>query len=355
MISEVNLKLKKAKVRISPSHDDEVHVVSSLPIQQERTDQRLTLEYDQSRTLELEVEVPSSIKSLDLNLGWGPVTINGMSLTSADLNVGLGNLMVDASKGEFDINVGKGNVTMQNFNGQIDINAGLGAVLLQHLNASGDVNDGLGNITLDDCRGAFDINAGKGDIMGNGLSGHMDANAGMGSIVLRNSRKLSIEANSGFGQIQLLGGLFDHVECESGIGSVTVEARVASLAVDVKNRGDVHVSIPTSQGARIEASTDQGRVVSQMELVEVNNPGPARGHRLVGSVGDGSTHIQLHTRRGTITLGQFAETSTGPDLDQDIDNLPTDPRLQILEQLQQGLLTVDEADDLLQQLDENDV
>lgn len=353
MIQNVTVKLKKAKVQITQSPDDDVHVVSGVPLNQERIGNQITIEYDQSRTIDVSLALPASVRSLDFNLGWGPATIAQMSLTDADINLGLGNLVVTASHGKFDVNVGKGNVTMQKLDGDIDINAGLGTVFLQQVTANGDINDGLGDIILEDCRGSLDINAGKGDIRGSGTGGQMEVHAGMGSILFTDSHHLSLEAHSGFGQIKLVGGILDDVTCESGIGSVTVEARMAQLAVDIKNRGDIHVNIPTTQGARIEASTDQGRVVSQMELVEVNNPGPARGHRLVGSIGDGSTQIVLHTRRGSITLGQFAE----PDGLEVVENISeassVDPRLQILEQLQQGHLTVDEADALLLQLDEN--
>ncbi|MCL5971291.1 MAG: DUF4097 domain-containing protein [Firmicutes bacterium] len=353
MIQEVAIKLKKAKVHIAPSPDDDVHIVSGVPLNQERTGNQITIEYDQPRSIDVSLALPASVRSLDFNLGWGPATIVSMNLTDADINMGLGNLVVTACQGKFDVNVGKGNVTMQQLDGEIEINAGLGAVFLQQVTANGGINDGLGDITLENCRGSLDVNAGKGDIRGSGTSGHMEVNAGMGSILFTDSHHLSLEAHGGFGQIKLMGGILDNVQCESGIGSVTVEARVDQLNVDIKNRGDIHVNIPTTQGARIEASTDQGRVVSQMELVEVNNPGPARGHRLVGSTGDGSTHIALHTRRGSITLGHFAEPD-GLKVEEDPSEAATlDPRLQILEQLQQGHLTIDEADALLLQLDEN--
>ena len=354
MIQDVTVKLKKAKVHIAPSPDDDVHIVSGVPLNQERTGNQITIEYDQPRTIDVSLALPTSIRSLDFNLGWGPATITQIYLTDADIHVGLGNLAVTACHGKFDVNVGKGNITMQHLEGEIDINAGLGTVFLQQVTANGDINNGLGDITMENCRGSLDVNAGKGDISGSGLSGHMEINAGMGSILFADSHHLSLEAHSGFGQIKLMGGILDDVQCESGIGSVTVEARVAQLNVDIKNRGDIHVNIPTTQGARIEASTDQGRVVSQMELVEVNNPGPARGHRLVGSTGDGSTHIALHTRRGSITLGQFAEPNGQEEVEENTNEVTTlDPRLQILEQLQQGHLTVDEADALLLQLDDN--
>lgn len=348
MINDIVLKLKKAKVTVIPSPDGEPHVSASGPIRQDIVGTTLTVESEQSKTLEVELKVPASVTSLDANLGWGPMTIRRLITESIDINVGLGNLVVEASQGAFDVNVGKGNITMKDLTGSFDLNAGMGSVNLRQLRGDADINDGLGDIAIEESQGTFEVSAGKGDIRGQGLQGHLEANSGMGAVLVRDSRKLSLEANSGFGKIEVIGGTLLDVHCEAGIGSVTVEATLSALTVEVKNRGDIHVAIPVNQGVRVEAITDQGRIVSQMDLVEVNNPGPSRGQRLVGTVGDGSTPISLHTRRGTVTLGHFDATVNDPS---QTDHYDVDPRLEILTQLQEGSLTIDEADALLQQLD----
>ncbi len=348
MITEIVLKLKKAKVTVIPSPDAEPHVTASAPIVQETVDGTFTVESDQSKTIELEVQVPASVTSLDANLGWGPMTIQHLVTKAIDVNVGLGNLVIETSTGGFDVNVGKGNITMKDLTGWFDLNAGMGSVNLHQIRGDADINDGLGNIAIEESQGTFEVSAGKGDIRCQGLNGHLEANSGMGAILVRDSKKLSLEANSGFGKIEVLGGTLLDVDCEAGIGSVTVEAALSALTVEVKNRGDIHVAIPVNQGARVEAITDQGRIVSQMDLVEVNNPGPSRGQRLVGTVGDGATPVSLHTRRGTVTLGHFDATVDAPNPTEFDD---VDPRLEILTQLQEGTLTVDEADALLTQLD----
>ncbi len=346
MITDIVLKLKKAKVVVVPSPDSEPHVKASGPVVETSLGSTLTIESELSKTIDVELQVPSSVKSFDANLGWGPMTIERLVTQDIDVNLGLGNLVVESSQGGFDVNVGKGNITMKDLTGSFDLNAGMGSINLRHLRGDADINDGLGDITIEESNGNFDVNAGKGDVRGHGVMGHLEANCGMGAILLQDSKNLSLEAHSGFGKIGVLGGTLLDVQCEAGIGSVTVEAQLSSLAVEVKNRGDIHVTIPINQGARVEAITDQGRIVSQMDLVEVNNPGPSRGQRLVGTVGDGSAPISLHTRRGTVTLGHFDAQIATPS------NLDVDPRIEILSQLQAGNLTVDEADALLQQLDE---
>lgn len=347
MITEVILKLKRAKLTVVPSPDNEPHVTATGPLIKETTASTFTVESEQSKTLDVQLQIPTSVTSLDANLGWGPMTIQRIITKDIDLNVGLGNLFIESCQGDFDVNVGKGNITMKEVSGSFEMNAGMGRVHLSHLRGDATINDGLGDITLEESEGTYDVNAGKGDIRGQGLKGHLEANAGMGAILLRDSKALSLELQSGFGKIQVLGGSLQDIQCEAGIGSVTVEAQFTSLSVEVKNRGDIHVNIPVNQGARIEAITDQGRIVSQMDLVEVNNPGPSRGQRLVGTVGNGSTPISLHTRRGTVTLGHFDQETESP-IPEPYD---PDPRLEILSQLQEGTITVEEADILLQQLD----
>lgn len=347
MITDVILKLKRAKLTVGPSPDNEPHVTATGPLTQDTTSNTFTVESEHSKTLDVEVQIPTSVTSLDANLGWGPMTIQNLKTKDIDVNVGLGNLLIETSQGDFDVNVGKGNITMKKVSGSFDMNAGMGRVHLSHLRGNADINDGLGDITIEESEGTYEVSAGKGDICGQGLRGHLEANAGMGAILLRDSKALSLELQSGFGKIQVLGGSLQDIQCEAGIGSVTVEAQFASLSVEVKNRGDIHVNMPINQGARIEAITDQGRIVSQMDLVEVNNPGPSRGQRLVGTVGDGSTPISLHTRRGTVTLGHFDANGETPNPESD----DADPRMEILSQLQEGTITVEEADVLLQQLD----
>ena len=59
------------------------------------------------------------------------------------------------------------------------------------------------------------------------------------------------------------------------------------------------------------------------------------------SIGRGE--LVLHTKRGNITLPQYAEHSQDP-IDSPNTLSASDQRLLILEQLQQGRLTVDEAE-----------
>lgn len=128
------------------------------------------------------------------------------------------------------------------------------------------------------------------------------------------------------------------------------------LSATVRNHGGINVSFPYGLGVRVEASTNHGRIISHLPLIPVGHSGPQRGERLVGMVGDGAGTISLETRRGTITLSQHADVTTPHDPDSasaehSLPSRETDPKWAILRQLQEGHLTVEEADRLLNAVD----
>ncbi|WP_053960562.1 DUF4097 family beta strand repeat-containing protein [Sulfobacillus thermosulfidooxidans] len=349
---EVSIKRGHIKIRTDPKLQEPL-IQSSVILTETQYDNTLRLESTFRQSLDLEIALPASVQDVAINCGLGNTELYSLIIQNAEINVGNGNFHADHIEGHWDINLGHGDLTLRHGRGYFDLNAGLGAIRLHQLEqVTADVNAGLGPVLLEQCQGTFDINAGKGDVNIEALQGQVEVNAGLGKILMLASHDVECKCHAGLGSITLKDGTYRQAELVTGIGKIDVHARTTSLTAKVESRGDINVEIPTDLACRIEASTDLGRIISHLDLVEVNNPGPARGHRLVGRIGTGSGGvITLHTRKGDISLSQYpapvetADEPTNPAAD------PRDPRAVILEKLQQGIITVEEAAALLDQLE----
>lgn len=353
MSQEIEVKIKRGEVQIAKSSDDQVHIDASPEVTIRHEGDRYRVECDRSDPVEVTLRLPEMVHELDVNVGRGLLSGEGFAVARGDFNVGLGKMDLHTLSGSFDLNVGKGNLALRDISGTIDANAGMGHLVGQKLRGTFDINAGLGNVTLTDSGGTFDVNAGKGDVNLDGQSGRMEVNCGMGALAIASSRQLSLEANCGLGKVRVEGGRLEEANISVGLASVTVDASVGQLTIDVKTRGNIDLMAPSDEGARVDASTDRGRIISHLDLVAVNNPGPQRGQRLVGTWGDGRGTISLHTRRGTITLAHGPSTVRAQGAPAVVlhDEAPApgeknDSQL-ILERLHQGELTVEEAEALL--------
>jgi len=353
-VQNVEIKMKRGSLTISKSEDSELHVVSDTPVVPDFEGDTAVINLERmTGSITLTVLLPSSAKALDVGLGRGPCHITGVPLESADLNIGLGTCTLEESSGTWDINVGKGDLDIRKSSGQFDINVGMGQCRLTHLTGQADINAGLGPVKAEDCNGIFDVNAGKGDVTWTEGQGSVDINAGLGDVRTTNGRGTVLDITAGLGKIFVQGGTWQKAQLEVGIGSIHAEAYISELSAQVRNHGAIEVSLPISLGARVEASTEHGRIISHLTLIPVGHSGPQRGQRLVGVIGDGVGRINLETRRGNITLTQHDDL-----IMPDRESLPhatvndpfTQSRMLILEQLQDGRLTVDEAEKLLEGL-----
>ncbi len=352
-MENLDVSIKRGQIHLQMEDglkDPVVHCTG--PLNQSVEGSLLRLEATSRQILDVNVIMPSTVRHLNLHLESGTARITDISIDTADINVGNGAVLSGNISGQWDMNIGRGELTIEGGKGSFDLNAGMGSVHLQSVdNSTADINAGMGSVRLEHSQGTFDINAGKGDVTVDNFGGKIKVNAGLGKIILTKGRNVDCELESGMGSITLYEGLFRRAQLLTGNGQIEVHARVEALTAKASMRGDINIEIPDDLSCRIEASTDLGRIISHLDLVEVNNPGPTRGHRLVGQIGT-KTHgvIYLKTRKGNISLAQY------PALPTLIDPVPSstqedDPRSLILEKLQKGIITVDEASVLLDRLE----
>lgn len=350
---DIEIKIKRGSLTLRPSADDHLHVDSTPELVPELRGSTVVIDAEHiSGPVTATIFVPVPVGQIDANVGRGPCQISSLSVLSGDVNVALGNLTMKDCLGKWDINLGKGDAHLEALNGVLDINLGMGKLQLVRVSGTADINNGLGTVQAEHCEGGFDINAGKGDIhWSDAAGGTLEMNAGLGTIQVHRGFGKKLELNAGLGKVSVVESDWDQAIIETGMGDVSASGRLRHLEITAKQRGTIQVSLPLDLGARVEASTDRGRIISHLNLIPVGHAGPQRGQRLVGVVGDGSGQVTLQTRRGDVVLSQGSVSDNETYRDGDSDMAQEDQRVLILQRLADGALNVDEAEALLESLD----
>lgn len=71
--------------------------------------------------------------------------------------------------------------------------------------------------------------------------------------------------------------------------------------------GSIDVRIPATAGARVRASTFNGRIACPLDLKDSSKEEGFTGHKLSGTLGDGRGTVDLNTLNGRIAIGAMKE------------------------------------------------
>lgn len=181
----------------------------------------------------------------------------------------------------FTLATGNGNVNVTGVQASGLVASGNGSIVLKEI--SGDVIGNLGNgkTTLTDIEGEYILNTGNGDIQLEGATGSFILSIGNGDIRINNGSGVII-LSVGNGSVSFEGE-FDpgsDNEISTGNGPVTVEITDSpnlSLDLEIDDRGKIRVDLPVEVSEQSE-------------------------YRLIGTVGDGETLLNVSTGSGNITI-----------------------------------------------------
>jgi hypothetical protein len=224
---------------------------------------------------------------------------------------------------------------------------------------------------------------------------------GRGNVAIAQSEAGSCRVWIGKGDFQLRGGRIDQLQAHLGHGDIRSDAAPTSSStwsIDSR-RGDIEIGLPGDAEARLDVATRHGVIRSDFPLVRVGRPGPEARHggRMVGNIGGGESPSQINLstmhgdiviRRTTTTGGDWTReeaTGAGPSetipvareeaREESVESAPSeeppvptaiaesmpassaeatppagDSRLQILESLSRGEISVEEASRLLDKI-----
>lgn len=239
----------------------------------------------------------------------------------------------------------------------LEVRTGLGDIHGRQIAATVRLVTGKGDVTVQEGRLEGRVRTGLGDVTLHTVCGETVLHTGNGDVVVQQAEQARLSISTGRGNIRLGGGLLERLKARTGMGAIEGACALAPGTHCLHTgSGVISLELPAGQAAQVEASTGMGRVRSDWPLVRVGRPGPAAvgSMRMVGSFGgeDGRAVISLKTGMGNIHLkrqqgpGEAVAAAAA-----DPAHEPTlEARMAILESLSRGEITVEEAEELINQL-----
>jgi DUF4097 and DUF4098 domain-containing protein YvlB len=262
--------------------------------------------------------------------------------------------------------IGQGEVTVSDLEGGLRVKTGQGEAQVTSFRGQLTVNLGQGDAALSRISGPIKAAVGQGDICLQGWQGEGEDGCSLkcsaGTVEVIEATGPRLEASSAMGDCLLRDVRLPHLRAETSKGDVTCDGEPGNGRWVLKTAlGDVTLTLPADANVRINAVTSLGEIRSEFPLVQVGRQGPMGllGGRMVGAIGQeaAQTEIELATAKGDIRLqarrprpsappSAAAAPSPEPPAADDVDAA----RLQVLEALSRGELSVEEAEELLQRL-----
>lgn len=203
-------------------------------------------------------------------------------------------------------------------------------------------------------------------------SGSLGLHLGKGEAHLTDVQTEAATLRMGKGNAELRGGRIANLEVELGRGDLHSLGTMPTGEWEVEVRhGDIRLVLPAGAAVRLDAATRHGDIHSNVPLVRVGRPGPEARHsrRMVGSLGgaeEGVSGVNLATGYGDIWIEAAASGPARPQPERV--SQPSAPpgapapsverpaadrwtQLAVLEALQAGQISLEEADQLLQSLE----
>jgi hypothetical protein len=160
---------------------------------------------------------------------------------------------------------------------------------------------GDGSISVTGVKGRLELRTGDGSVTGTGLDGEVVANTGDGSVTLEGVNG-AVDVNTGDGSVSIA-GTPSVLKAHTGDGSVSLSLdNGTTISKDwevTTGDGGVHVKLPGSVNAELDASTGDGRISAGDFGLKAT--GEDR-HDLRGRIGSGGATLKLRSGDGSITL-----------------------------------------------------
>lgn len=162
---------------------------------------------------------------------------------------------------------------------------------------------GDGSIRLERVNGSLELRTGDGAIRVDEAAGDLNLNTGDGAIVVDGAEgRLTLE--TGDGGVNVTGRL-SAVRMQTGDGSIVYRVEPDSVMADdweiTTGDGAVALHLPPGFSAQLDASTGDGSIRSDLEVVRASQNGR---NTLKGRLGEGGRRLRIHTGDGAISLKQ---------------------------------------------------
>jgi hypothetical protein len=317
--------------------------------------------------IDLRLAVPPSVRRVSAVSGLGSVRVLQWA-DEARVRTGKGDVTIGAASGRVDVKCGVGAVRVERFGGSCAIQTGMGEVTVGGGEGEARLHTGVGKVQVADATLNLDANTGMGDVRLERVGGKASLRTGLGELRVVGARDLTLDVQTGKGDLRA-DGAFGPVRGRSGFGAVIWQASRLGSSVELNTgHGEIDFTFATGNGAiRIDAASGRGRIDSDIPLMQVGQPGPEGffRQRVVGTAGEGEirTTVRLRSGAGNVRLHRGeappaapaepvavpVTASAPPPASAEVSPQPR-TRLEILQALSQGQITIEEADRRLREL-----
>lgn len=261
----------------------------------------------------------------------------------ADVIIDGGDLTVDIGgvTGLGIVDVSGGQVTVSDWQGDLQVDTGNGNVRLDQVRGNSEVDTSGGSVEAASCQGSLTADTGSGSVSVSDSRLSLSADTGSGSVTLSRVQG-PITVDTGSGSVELRAVSSHNVLVDTGRGEIRAELPGGNPGRwRLDSGGDISLQVPSNISARfrfVGRDLDVGTldlqemVTGRRELGGTLNQGQGRVHVEAGG------HIRATCTGAAVTLDSRQRTET------------EDETLKILAMVEEGTITIEEAEKLLDAL-----
>jgi len=309
--------------------------------------------------LDLEIMAPMGTYAV-VDTGSGPVTVEN-TMGPTEVESGSGRVVL-LRVGSAQVDSGSGSVQVQQIAGSVEIETGSGRIDAEAVGGPARLETGSGAIAARRMAGGLDAETASGSISAVDIVGAVMLETGSGSVKVSRVVSPSMEVEAGSGSIRLDTVDTRVLNLETGSGSVDVElARIhpgGSYEITTGS-GRVVVGIPADAGLELELESSGhinygglGLRVHQQDDDEISATLNGGGAFMRVEAGSGSLSLKpLSSAPAQPTDPEVAATRLAEVVKEDPALEHSQQMTRILKMVEEGKLSVDEAEKLLRALD----
>lgn len=267
---------------------------------------------------------------------------------NSDVSIDGTNLEIDMAgiRGQGTIDFTNGSVFVENWQGDLEIDCSGGNVRLCQCRGKAGIDTSSGNVEILSSEGNFVCDTGSGSVKVQDSSGSVSADTGSGQVQVSQFRgPVHIDTGKGDVELQFVFGRNVYADCGSGSITATLPGPVPGRWELVTRSGEIDLRAPENISARFEF---RGR---QLDVGDLGLDSVEQGEkRIKGRLGRGEGNIIAASSSGGISARRVAAAAVTAAHWQ----VQDEESLKILRMLEQGTISIDEADKLLAALNGED-
>ncbi len=216
--------------------------------------------FSREEAVQLEVQVPFGTP-LSLDSGSGSVEVTA-TRGPVRIDSGSGRVTVMEVR-HADIDGGSGRVTVRRVDGSLRLDGGSGSVEVEEVGGAANVDVGSGSVTVRKVAGGLRVDTGSGSVTATDIVGGADVDTGSGSVTLERVVGPLVRVDTGSGRVRMREIDAQKVVVDTSSGGIQLE--LAAVRPDGEYRlhtdsGTANIALPPDAGVTLSLESATGRI-----------------------------------------------------------------------------------------------